>query len=283
VFAERGIDLSSECELQLVPAHAMNRALSEEIMKKVNTKKLLLGFIGVFVLFQVVATELGSIRGEAGIIVGLLVVVATLTVERLLFTKSVSSAAKAIGLGRPTAVGIIAAIVIASLMLLLVVGFAWQTGSTIELYPNWPWLALGLFFQAGIAEETLFRGYLFGHFRQQHPFTKAVFFAAIPFVLVHLFLFYSLPWSLAGASILLAIAMSFPLSKLFELGGDTMWAPAIVHFAAQAIAKMIVPSGEHAWLFPFLVIAASAIVPLAVYAVPVVTKVMRGRIVASAT
>ena len=91
-------------------------------------------------------------------------------------------------------------------------------------------------------------------------------------MLVHLILFYSLPWSLAGASLLLAIAMSFPLSKLFEMGGDTMWAPAIVHFVAQGAVKVIVISGERAWLFPFFWIAMSALIPLTVYAIPALIK-----------
>ncbi len=233
---------------------------------------MLLGLIAVFILFQWIASALGSTRGEAGVIVGLIVVAATLIIERIFFEGSFASAARTIGLGRPKALGIVVAIVIAKLMLLCLVLFPWQTGSTIDMYPNWQWLMIGLFFQAGIGEETLFRGYLFGHLRQRHTFGKAVFFAAIPFVLVHLILFYQLSWSLAGASILLAIAMSFPLSKLYELGGDTMWGPAIVHFAAQAIAKMFVTEGENAWLFPFFVIAASAVIPLAVYCVPFLTR-----------
>lgn len=233
---------------------------------------MLLGLVAVFVLFQWVASELGSTRGEAGVIVGVVVVGALLIVERLLFAESFAGAAKSIGLGRPKAIGMIVAIVIATLMGLSAMIFAWQTGTSFSLYPDWRLLMIGLFSQAGIAEESLFRGYLFGHLRQRHTFGKAVFFAAIPFVLVHLILFYQFPWSLAGASILLAIAMSFPFSKLFEIGGDTIWAPAIVHFATQAMAKLIVPEGEGAWLYPFFVIAVSALIPLAVYIVPFVNR-----------
>jgi membrane protease YdiL (CAAX protease family) len=241
-------------------------------MKKGDGKKLLLGLIAVFILFQVVASMTNSVRGEAGVLVGMIVVIATLKVERFLFSGTVVEAARSIGLARPKASGMIVAMVIAKLMFLSVAIFAWQTGSTIEMYPNWPLLMIGIFFQAGIGEETLFRGYLFGHLRQRHTFGKAVFFAAIPFVIVHLILFYQLSWSLAGASILLSIAMSFLFSKLFEISGDTIWAPAIVHFAAQAIAKMFVASGENAWLYPFFCIAVSAVVPLGVYMVPLIVR-----------
>ncbi len=244
-------------------------------MRKGDGKKLLFGVVAVFVLFQLVASELGSTRGEAGVIVGLVVVAALLIIEQVLFGGTYANAARTIGLDQPKARGIIVAIVIAKLMLFSVALFAWLTGTAFSLYPNWHVLMIGLFFQAGIAEESLFRGFLFGHLRQRHTFGKAVLLAAIPFVLVHLILFYSLPWSLAGASILLAIAMSFPLSKLFEIGGDTIWAPAIVHFAAQAVAKLLVAEGERAWLFPFFVISVSAVTPLVVYAIPFVMKPFR--------
>jgi porin len=241
-------------------------------MKKGDGKKLLLGVFTVFILFQVVASVTGSLRGEAGILVGLIVVIATLKVERKLFNKPVAHAARSIGLASPKTFGIIISVTIAGVMFLMVPLFAWVTGSSIEMYPNWQFLMVGLFFQAGIGEETLFRGYLFGHLRQQHTFGKAVFFAAIPFVLVHAILFFSLSWSLAVASILLAIAMSFPLSRLFEISGNTIWAPAVVHFAAQAIAKMFVVQGAHAGLYPFFCISATALVPLSVYLVPALMR-----------
>lgn len=243
-------------------------------MKKGDWPKMLVGLVVVFVLFQWTASALGSVRGEAGVLVGLIVVAATLTTERVLFAQSFKNAAIAIGLGRPKALGLAAAVAVSILLLLAVPLFLWQAGSAVTFYPDWLSLVPGLFFQAGIAEETLFRGYLFGHLRQRHTFWKAATFAAVPFVLVHLILFYTLPWSLAAASILLAIAMSFPLSKLFEMGGDTIWAPAIVHFAAQGAVKVLVISGESAWQFPFFWIAVSALIPLTVYAIPPLIKLI---------
>ena len=241
-------------------------------MKPGQWPRMLLGLIVVFALFQWSASALGSVRGEAGVTVGLIVVAATLLMERALFRKSFKEAAKAIGLRRPNRFGLLAAVAVSAVLLLMVPLFLFQTGSSVSFYPGWLSLLPGLFFQAGIAEETLFRGYLFGHMRQRHTFWKAAAFAAVPFVLVHLILFYSLPWSLAGASILLAIAMSFPLSKLFEMSGDTMWAPAIVHFVAQGAVKVIVLAGEGAGLFPFFWIAVSALIPLTVFAFPALIK-----------
>ncbi len=233
---------------------------------------MLLGLIAVFALFHWLASALESFRGEYGVIVGLVVVGATVVAQRLLFRDSFVEAARSVGLRRPKVLGVIVAVVIGMLMLLVVPLFAWQTGSTFSMYPIWQWLMIGLFFQAGLAEEALFRGYLFGYMRDRHSFWKAASFAAIPFVLVHLILFTSLPWPLAAASILLAIVMSFPFSKLYEMGGNSIWAPAIVHFAAQAIAKMFVFEGESSGLFSFAVIAVSAVAPLAVFVVPMMMR-----------
>lgn len=242
-------------------------------MKQGQWLKLLVGLIAVFALFQWLGETLGSDRGQAGVMIGLLVVAAALGAERILFAKSFKEAARALGLGFPAFQGILTAIVICLLLLLTVPVFAVMMNVSLSFYDGWIWLVPGLFFQAGIAEETLFRGYLFGHLRQKHTFWKAAGFAALPFILVHLILFYSLPWSLAGASILLAVAMSFPLSRLFEMGGDTIWAPAILHFATQTIVKVLVADGELAWIFPFFWIAICALIPLCVYAVPYIFKI----------
>jgi porin len=238
-------------------------------MKRGQWLKLLAGLIAVFVLFQWLGGALGSDRGQAGVTVGVLVAAAALIAEWLLFGKSFEESARAIGLKGPKlSKGLLTALVIGGILFLTIPVFALSTGVTFGFYPGWQFLALGMFFQAGIAEETLFRGYLFGHLRQKHTFWKAAFFAGVPFVFVHLILFYSLPWSIATASILLAIAMSFPLSRLFELDGDRIWAPAIVHFVAQAGVKLTVAAGASAWLFPLFWISVCAVVPLGVYLVP---------------
>ena len=149
-------------------------------MEKGDWRKLLFGLIAVFVLFQWIATYTGSTRGEAGVLVGLIVVTAMVIVERIGFQDSFIDAKRSVGLLLPKAQGVIVGIVIAKAMFAMIFIFSWLTGSTFEMYPNWQLLMIGIFFQAGIAEETMFRGFLFGHLRQRHTFGKAVFFSAIP-------------------------------------------------------------------------------------------------------
>lgn len=246
-------------------------------MRKGQGFRLVVGLIAVFALFQFLGKALGSDRGQAGILIGAIIVVATIGIERVFFGGTWFKAFFAVGLGRPVARGILAAVGISAVLLASVLLFAVVTGTSFTFYPGTMWLLPGLFFQAGIAEETLFRGYLFGHLEQRHTFWKATGWAAIPFVLVHLILFYSLPWSIGIASILLSVAMSFPFSSLYELGGRTIWAPAILHFVTQAGVKILVPKGEAEGLFAFYWIAACAVVPLAVYALPGAVRIRERR------
>lgn len=88
----------------------------------------------------------------------------------------------------------------------------------------------------------------------------------LPFVSVHLVLFVSMPWPIALASVLLAIVISFPLAYLFELGGDTIWGPALLHFVIQATVKVVVFS-QGAESFAVAWMGASAVVPLLVFTV----------------
>ena len=121
----------------------------------------------------------------------------------------------------------------------------------------------GLFAQAGIAEEALFRGYLFGRLRRGRSFWHAAALAAVPFVLVHLILFATMPWQVALAAVLLSVILSFPLAYLFELGGNTIWAPALLHFTVQGAIKVLELPGDTA--LPLVWMAASAALPYLVF------------------
>jgi hypothetical protein len=63
------------------------------------------------------------------------------------------------------------------------------------------------------------------------------------------------------AAVLLAVALSFPLAHLFEGGGATIWAPALLQFVIQGTVKVVVVSGDGSWAFPLVWMAASGLVP----------------------
>ena len=230
--------------------------------------RLLAGVALVFALFHWTAQALGSDRGQAGIIIGLLVVTATLVVEGAIFGQSPGRAARSLGLGQPRAGGMIAAAAICVALLLVVPIFAKVSGNSPTLLPGW-WLLLpGLFAQAGVAEEVLFRGYLFGRLRQGRSFWRAAGLSILPFAAVHLVLFLTMPWPIALAALMLSIVLSIPLAHLFELGGGTIWAPALVHFVVQGTVKVITFSDVTGSGFPLLWMAASALVPMCALLVP---------------
>ena len=214
------------------------------------------------------ATALGSDRGQAGIAVGALVVAATLTMERRWFAPTLTSAGRALGLGAPRRLGIAAACAISVLLILVVPVSARFMGSDWSIEPGAPARLPGLFAQAGIAEEILFRGYLFGHLRRGRGFWRAAALSMIPFVAVHLFMFLTMPWPIALAALFLAVAISFPMAHLYELGGATIWPPALLHFVVQGTIKVVVVEGAMAPAFPLVWMAASAIFPMLALLIP---------------
>ena len=230
-----------------------------------------MGLFLVFALFHGSATILGSDRGQKGILVGTLVVVATAAAEWFLLRRRLGTAVRQLGFGRPRTKGLLVAAAAAFALLLLGFVFVRARGMTPAFYPGWIWFLPGLFAQAGIAEEVLFRGYLFGHVRVGRTFWRAAAVSMLPFVSVHLILFFSMPWPLAVASLLLAMVISFPLAYLFELGGDTIWAPALLHFVIQATVK-VVAFAHGAESFALVWMAASAVVPLLIFTVKARTR-----------
>jgi membrane protease YdiL (CAAX protease family) len=203
------------------------------------TARLILGLVVVFALFDRVATWTGSTYGQAGLLIGALVVAAVLLVERLLFGRPFAQGVRLVGLGRPAGTGMLAAVVVSLLLLATFPIYSSLAGARLQLYPGWLLLLPGLFAQAGIAEEVLFRGYLFGHLRQGRGFWRAALLSVPPFLLVHLPMFFYMPPAVAAAAVLTSLVISFPLARLFELGGRTIWAPAVLHWVIQGAIKLL--------------------------------------------
>lgn len=200
--------------------------------------KLLIGFGLLFAVLQGSAAALQSLRGEAGLFVAAATIGAALLVQRALFGGAWPDIFTSLGLGAPRARGTMAAIGVSALALcvfpiFLMSGPGW-------IYPGAVWLAVGIFLQGGVAEEIVFRGYLYGHIRRGRPFWRAALISAIPFAAAHLYLFATMDWPIALTALALAAALSFPFAKLYELGGRTIWAPALAHAVVQGAIKLIV-------------------------------------------
>lgn len=218
--------------------------------------------IGTFVLYGVLqgaASGLGSTRGECGVFVALLVIGVGILIQYLLHNETW----KELGLAAPAGRGIWTALIVAVVLLVLGTIYALIAGGAAEVTPAAPWLLLGMFAQGGIAEELVFRGYLFGHIRRSRPFWRAALISAIPFALVHLTLFLTLPWAIALTALVMSVVTTFPLSWLYELGGRTIWAPAVLHTVLQAVPKLITLDGatfQIIWMVGGMIVAWSAFV-----------------------
>jgi membrane protease YdiL (CAAX protease family) len=231
--------------------------------------RLLAGLAVAFLVFDRAAALTGSGLGQAGLIVGALAVGTTALAERLLFPKPFSAVPASLGLGRPSARAVGAALAIGTVMLGFFPLAARMTGTPIALRDGWPLLVPGLLAQGGIAEECLFRGYLFGHLRRERSFWRAAWLSVPPFVAVHLLLFTYMPVPVAAAATLLSLVMSFPLARLYDLGGATIWAPALLHFVAQGAVKIAVVPDDKQMLLGMSWMGVCALVPWTAFAIRV--------------
>jgi membrane protease YdiL (CAAX protease family) len=230
------------------------------------TIRLLLGLAVAFATIDRAAALTGSGLGQAGLLVGALGVAATMLAERLLYSTPLPAVPARLGLGRPPARAISAALLIGLGMLAFFPIFGRATGTSITLRSGWLWLVPGLFAQGGIAEECLFRGYLFGHLRRGRGFWRAAWLSVPPFVAVHLLLFTYMPAPIAAAATVLSLVMSFPLARLYDLGQATIWAPALLHFFAQGAVKLAVVAEDRQMTMGIGWMAVSAVVPWMVFA-----------------
>jgi membrane protease YdiL (CAAX protease family) len=222
--------------------------------------KLAAGFVLLFVVLQGVAAALSSTRGEWGLVVAACVFLAAWIVQRLLHGEGLA----AIGV-RVEIRGLGIAAILAVVLIVAAAVFLWARRAHIELTANASWLALGMVAQGGLAEELVFRGYLFGHMRRSRSFWRAALLSMVPFSAVHLFLFLTLDWPVALAALVLSVALAFPYSRLYELGLRTIWAPALLHAVTQAAPKLLVTEDK---AFPLFWMAAALVVSWSVFLLP---------------
>ncbi len=202
--------------------------------------RIIMGFVIIWVVLDRLALALQSFRGEWGLLVAAATIIAAIVVELILRRRDIAMVLRDLGLltlPEPRTAIAVTFLSVALLAFLPVYGLV--AGTPITLIDNWPWLALGIFAQAGIAEETLFRGYLFRNIREGRNFWPAAWLAAVPFVAVHLLIFVTSDPAIAAASVLLALSMSFPLAWAFDRSRGSVWPIALLHAVAQAGLKLI--------------------------------------------
>jgi membrane protease YdiL (CAAX protease family) len=134
------------------------------------------------------------------------------------------------------------AVVISALMLSLFPLYASLANVNLPLQNNWLWILIGIITGVGIAEETLFRGYVFNFLRRERTFWNAATISMILFGAMHLLLLLWQPLPIAIAAIILAIIAAYPTAYLFEIGNRTIWPSAILHTTALATNLFEIPA-----------------------------------------
>jgi membrane protease YdiL (CAAX protease family) len=202
--------------------------------------KLTVGFVIIYLVLDRSATWTNSLYGEYGALICAFVIAAALLVERWLFGRTPQRALGALGFGGPNWRGLLTAVFASLALLAYFPLFALVSGQPLALRASWQWIVMGVVLQGGIAEELLWRGYLFRHLRARRGFWRAAALAMIFMVAQHTLLLWQLPLPIAIAALVVALLSSFPLAHLFEIGGNTVWGPALVHAIIQGALKVIV-------------------------------------------
>jgi membrane protease YdiL (CAAX protease family) len=245
--------------------------VNEPALAKQGWPKAGLVVVGLLLLWLTLhgsASALGSLRGEWGLLVAALVLVVAVAWESLIGGSSLASAATSLGLTTPARPPLLGALAVSAALVCLLPLCRIAFGTPIALTPSWYLYVPGLLAQAGIAEEVVFRGYLFRHFRQGRSFWRAALLSALPFVLVHLLLFATLDGVVALASLALALSLSFPLAWIFEASGNSMWPPAVVHFVVQGAIKLVeIPAPDFLPVVTLWMLAG-AVLPWILFLVP---------------
>lgn len=204
---------------------------------------------------------------RSGLAVLAAVLAAGVLVERALFGRAWTDAPGLLGLGRPGGRALAAAIVVSGLVL-LVYPLSWLvTGTAVRLRPDWWWLLLGVFALHGLAEEFVWRGYAFRRLREGRSFRSAVWLTMPLVVAAHVPILVTSGPAVGLGAMAVAAVTTVSLSRLYEEGGGTLWAPALVHAAIDSFKVVEIPAGATT-TFSLLLVAVSTAVPLLVLLLP---------------
>lgn len=194
-------------------------------------------FVLIFIAIDQVAAFYASSDLTTGFWAAAAVSLAALfLLEILIFKRSFLEAFRFLGFGKPDKRTFIVTAIIGLITLLFFPIFSIKTGAIISIPDNWLWKLSGIIAIHGVAEEALFRGFLFHHLRAGRTFNRAAFLSLLVFAAAHVYLFTYMPALLALFATLLSLASAYSFAYLFERGGNTIWAPALLHTSIHAVS-----------------------------------------------
>jgi membrane protease YdiL (CAAX protease family) len=164
-----------------------------------------------------------------------------------------------VGLGRPAVPALAVALAVGAVYVATLVLGATAAGVDLAVRDNWPAVLVGVLLFHGVAEELVWRGFVFGRLRQRHSFGRAVWWSVPLIAVTHAPIALTDGWLVGGLATLTAAVTCWPFAALWERGGRTVWAPALLHALIgcwQLFERTYPPT------FSILVLVASVGVPL---------------------
>jgi membrane protease YdiL (CAAX protease family) len=209
-----------------------------------TTWLILLGAGIMFLILQFGVTFLVSFMDQTwSAVIGTATMLAfVLAYERIFFARRPIEALGALGWVRANPRAILVAVILSLIMLAFFPIVSLVMGVQIKLRSDWLWILAGAIVLNGIGEETLFRGFIFGHLRRAGlSFVRAGLIALVIFTAIHMLLFVQNPLVVALAGTVIALVASFPLALLFERAGFSIWPTVILHVATHTIRLVVIP------------------------------------------
>ncbi len=225
---------------------------------------IIAGYLLLYGILELIAKLTGdTVNTWNAILITACVILMAVLVEMFIFRSRFKDLSGLLGYGKPRTKAIAAALVITLLMFLCYPAITVITGYKFTLPADWLWLAIGVFVFHGIAEEVLYRAFLFRHLREDRSFWKAAWLAVIFFTAAHIPIIINMGLMVGGMAVLLAVVSSFPISYMYEKGGNTIWAPAIVHAAIDTIIPILAAGemNERSTMAVSIWMAAAMIIP----------------------
>ena len=209
--------------------------------------------------------------GGGSVAYGLLALTITVAVaalwEHFVFATPARALLDSLGFGRPTGRSLVAGAVVSAAVLTFYPAYVLVSGTDLTLRSNWLWLAVGLFAYHGLAEELAWRGYAFRRLRRGRTFAAAIR-RTIPLIAItHLPIVITNGLAVGLFAIAVAAVTCLPFGYLWERGGQTIWAAAMLHASIDAFKLFEIPGGEAGLVFSISLAMVSMLVPLGVLVV----------------
>jgi membrane protease YdiL (CAAX protease family) len=179
--------------------------------------------------------------------------------ETIVFGASVQELPRRLGFCRPRAGAIPVATGVGALVFVTYLTGAAALGVDLELRSNWPAVLVSALLFHGLAEEVVWRGFVFAHLRRRTTFWRAMAGSVPLIALTHVTIIVSNGPVIGGLAVVSAAVTCLPLAHLWERSGRTVWAPATLH---GAIGTWQLFERTYPDSFSIVLVTGSILVPL---------------------